>query len=117
MKVALFCREMQGILACCNPIPLLVKQELHALHRIVLAARERPAGDECSPFFDALLDVILFWCLLQIALSKDPPNLRNDLRRSSLAWLKTPHDHSFTKSDEEIRPLAPRLDDSREDGI
>jgi len=35
-------REMQGILACCNPIPPLVKQNLHEIHEIVLKAREQP---------------------------------------------------------------------------
>ncbi|XP_017083385.1 exosome component 10 [Drosophila eugracilis] len=35
-------REMQGILACCNPIPPLVRQQLHALHQIVLKARDQP---------------------------------------------------------------------------
>ena len=35
-------REMQGILACCNPIPPLVKQNLHSIHQIVLRAREQP---------------------------------------------------------------------------
>ncbi|EDW67484.1 exosome complex component 10 homolog [Drosophila virilis] len=35
-------REMQGILACCNPIPPLVRQQLHTLHQIVLRAREQP---------------------------------------------------------------------------
>ncbi|XP_020813302.1 LOW QUALITY PROTEIN: exosome component 10 [Drosophila serrata] len=35
-------REMQGILACCNPIPPLVRQHLHALHQIVLKARDQP---------------------------------------------------------------------------
>lgn len=35
-------REMQGILACCNPIPALVRQNLAAIHRIVLQAREQP---------------------------------------------------------------------------
>merc|ERR1719318_370543 len=34
-------REMQGILACCNPVPPLVKQNLGALHSIVLAARDK----------------------------------------------------------------------------
>jgi len=32
---------MQGILACCNPVPPLVKQNLGALHSIVLAARDK----------------------------------------------------------------------------
>ncbi|XP_022211648.2 exosome component 10 [Drosophila obscura] len=35
-------REMQGVLACCNPIPPLVRQQLHTLHQIVLKAREQP---------------------------------------------------------------------------
>ena len=34
-------REMQGVLACCNPVPPLVKQHLVALHNIVLSAREK----------------------------------------------------------------------------
>ena len=34
-------REMQGILACCNPVPPLVKQNLHHLHQIVFKAREQ----------------------------------------------------------------------------
>lgn len=29
-------REMQGILACCNPVPPLVKQNLHLLHEFIL---------------------------------------------------------------------------------
>uniref|UniRef100_T1J4B6 Exosome complex component 10 homolog n=1 Tax=Strigamia maritima TaxID=126957 RepID=T1J4B6_STRMM len=33
-------REQQGILACCNPIPPLVRQQLNELHMIILAARE-----------------------------------------------------------------------------
>ncbi|XP_026463935.1 exosome component 10 isoform X2 [Ctenocephalides felis] len=35
-------REMQGILACCNPIPPLVRQNLMLLHQIILKAREQP---------------------------------------------------------------------------
>lgn len=35
-------REMQGILACCNPIPPLVRQHLHAIHQIILKARDQP---------------------------------------------------------------------------
>lgn len=35
-------REMQGILACCNPIPPIVRQNLHPLHKIILKAREQP---------------------------------------------------------------------------
>ena len=35
-------REMQGIIACCNPVPPFVKQNLHFLHQIVFKAREQP---------------------------------------------------------------------------
>ncbi|XP_059611929.1 exosome component 10 [Phlebotomus argentipes] len=35
-------REMQGILACCNPVPPLVRQHLLHLHKIVLKARDQP---------------------------------------------------------------------------
>ncbi|KAF7987398.1 hypothetical protein HCN44_003160 [Aphidius gifuensis] len=35
-------REMQGILACCNPIPPLIRQHQLALHKIVLEARAKP---------------------------------------------------------------------------
>jgi len=34
-------KEMQGVLACCNPIPSLVKTELLTLHNIFRAAREQ----------------------------------------------------------------------------
>ncbi|XP_046613866.1 exosome component 10 [Neodiprion virginianus] len=35
-------REMQGILACCNPIPPLVRQNALSLHKIILKAKEQP---------------------------------------------------------------------------
>ncbi|XP_046397654.1 exosome component 10 [Ischnura elegans] len=35
-------REIQGILACCNPIPPLVRQNLVSIHQIVLRARDQP---------------------------------------------------------------------------
>ncbi|XP_025996569.1 exosome component 10 [Solenopsis invicta] len=35
-------REVQGILACCNPIPPLVRQNSLRIHKIVLKAREQP---------------------------------------------------------------------------
>ncbi|XP_001660547.2 exosome component 10 isoform X1 [Aedes aegypti] len=33
-------REMQGIIACCTPVPSLVRQHLHTIHQIILKARE-----------------------------------------------------------------------------
>ena len=44
-------REMQGILACCNPVPPLVRQHLVALHNIVLSAREK----SMEPLVDPVL--------------------------------------------------------------
>ncbi|KAK3801382.1 hypothetical protein RRG08_059084 [Elysia crispata] len=35
-------RERQGVLACCNPIPPLVRQSLMEIHSMVLQAREVP---------------------------------------------------------------------------
>lgn len=35
-------RETQGILACCNPIPPLVRSSLLELHAIILSARDQP---------------------------------------------------------------------------
>lgn len=35
-------REMQGIIACCNPIPVMVRRYLADLHQIVLKARDLP---------------------------------------------------------------------------
>ena len=36
-------REPQGVLACCNPIPTLIRQELNEIFRLVQLAREQPA--------------------------------------------------------------------------
>lgn len=36
-------REMQGILACCNPIPALVRKNLSVLHQQIILARSQPA--------------------------------------------------------------------------
>lgn len=35
-------REMQGILACCNPIPMIVRQNLSHLHKLITEARNQP---------------------------------------------------------------------------
>uniref|UniRef100_A0A182STN4 Exosome complex component 10 homolog n=1 Tax=Anopheles maculatus TaxID=74869 RepID=A0A182STN4_9DIPT len=41
-------REIQGIIACCTPVPSLVRQHLHTLHQIILKARDLPpvAGNQ-----------------------------------------------------------------------
>jgi len=35
-------REMQGVLACCSPVPPLVRQNLQEIHLLLLKAREAP---------------------------------------------------------------------------
>ena len=39
-------REQQGILACCNPIPPLVRQYINEIHRIILDARSRQGDSD-----------------------------------------------------------------------
>lgn len=41
----MFClspREPQGIIACCNPVPPLVRQQVNELHLLVQQARDMP---------------------------------------------------------------------------
>lgn len=33
-------REAQGVLACCNPVPTLVKQYVHEIHMLIMQAKE-----------------------------------------------------------------------------
>ncbi|KAL1428228.1 hypothetical protein MTO96_002629 [Rhipicephalus appendiculatus] len=42
-------REQQGIVACCNPCPPLVRQNLNELHTIILKAREVPLNERSLP--------------------------------------------------------------------
>lgn len=42
-------REQQGIVACCNPCPPLVRQNLNELHTIILKAREVPLNESLVP--------------------------------------------------------------------
>ena len=43
-----FIREQQGILACCNPIPPLVRQYINEIHRIIFDARSKVLIDQNS---------------------------------------------------------------------
>ena len=81
-------REMQGILACCNPIPPLVRQNLLRLHKIILKAREQP--------------------LVKPVLEQD---IRQRLTQRNQAintdvWIHTPHD---IPSGMEVRSNLPCL--------
>ena len=59
-------REAQGITACCNPVPEMVKKHVLDIHKLVYAARDQPLilgyaqkkniiGEEGS-FFRAMQD-------------------------------------------------------------
>ncbi|CAN7986364.1 unnamed protein product [Ixodes hexagonus] len=56
-------REQQGIVACCNPCPPLVRQNLNELHAIILKARDTPLGQKNEamdvPFEPAQTDIDL----------------------------------------------------------
>lgn len=76
-------REMQGILACCNPIPPLVRQNLHALHRFILQAREQQLNkvnelnflyEAFFPIQNSILILFIFLFLLQIILDDQALN-------------------------------------------
>ncbi|KAH9499357.1 Exosome component 10, partial [Bulinus truncatus] len=71
-------RERQGVLACCNPIPPLVRQSLIELHNIVLQARELvPTKIEKLP-------------------DENQPTLKNPAFESDTIFL-CPHDKSHTE--------------------
>ncbi|CAD5212217.1 unnamed protein product [Bursaphelenchus okinawaensis] len=39
-------REIQGILACCAPVPVMVKRDIFVIHRFVTAARDLPLEEK-----------------------------------------------------------------------
>ncbi|CAK9815186.1 Exosome component 10 [Anthophora quadrimaculata] len=67
-------REMQGILACCDSIPPLVRQNLLKLHKIILKAREQPL---IKPVLEDL---------------KQRLTQRNEYVANSDVWMYSPHD-------------------------
>lgn len=67
-------REMQGILACCDSIPPLVRQNLLKLHKIILKAREQP-----------LIKPVIEDDIRQRLTQRNPAN-------NSKMWLYSPHD-------------------------
>lgn len=81
-------REMQGILACCNPIPPLVRQNLLQLHKFILRAREQP-------LVKPVLEQDIRQRLVQ----------RNQAANTDV-WIYTPHD---VPSNAEIRTDLPCL--------
>ncbi|XP_058467390.1 exosome component 10 [Malaya genurostris] len=49
-------REMQGIIACCTPVPSLVRQHLHTIHQIILKAREIPLNKSVPQNIERQMD-------------------------------------------------------------
>ncbi|CAD5216359.1 unnamed protein product [Bursaphelenchus xylophilus] len=39
-------REIQGILACCSPVPVIVKRDIFVIHRFVTTARDMPLEEK-----------------------------------------------------------------------
>lgn len=67
-------REMQGILACCDSIPPLVRQNLLKLHKIILKAREQP-----------LIKPVIEDDIRQRLTQRNPDN-------NLKTWMYSPHD-------------------------
>ena len=40
MFLLLLLRDPQGVLACCNPVPTLVKQYVNEIHQLIMQAKE-----------------------------------------------------------------------------
>lgn len=81
-------REMQGILACCDSIPPLVRQNLLKLHKIILKAREQP-------LIKTMLNEL-----------RQRPTQRNVQTTNSETWTYSSHD---IPSDMEARANLPCL--------
>lgn len=58
-------KESSGILACCSPIPPLVRQCLHEIHHIVKKAREQTFENVSYIFILRILlqEVVIDFCL------------------------------------------------------
>ena len=55
-----WCRDPEGILACCTHIPPLVQQNLIELHAVIRVARERPLEKVWfTVYFDSTLNTLL----------------------------------------------------------
>uniref|UniRef100_A0A915IDH0 Exosome complex component 10 homolog n=1 Tax=Romanomermis culicivorax TaxID=13658 RepID=A0A915IDH0_ROMCU len=82
-------REMQGLLSCCNPVPPLVRQDLHDLHKIVVKARQSALEIE-----------------EKASLSDSSATIYNATHRH----LPKPHDFSHVNEDEELVPRTASAD-------
>ena len=77
-------QEQQGILACCNPIPAMVKKHLNELHLIILKARELPLDRSnenvylLKPIVNQLIDITLGMDLLDEEHADEHHQVRHD---------------------------------------
>uniref|UniRef100_F6YPY2 Exosome complex component 10 n=1 Tax=Callithrix jacchus TaxID=9483 RepID=F6YPY2_CALJA len=53
-------KEPQGIIACCNPVPPLVRQQINEMHLLIQQAREMPLLKPAGVFFMQRLENVLF---------------------------------------------------------
>jgi len=52
-------RELQGIIACCAPVPPLVKRDLFEIHRFIKSARDLPLEEKTNLFGSELGESIM----------------------------------------------------------
>ncbi|VDM07295.1 unnamed protein product [Wuchereria bancrofti] len=92
-------REMQGILACCSPVPVHVKQELHILHQIINTSRDQPLVKR--PIYAPNIGSLTL------------EGVTSQLNKMSAikAMLRCHLDFSSTKYNEEIRDIVTQNDD------
>uniref|UniRef100_A0A915Q3B0 HRDC domain-containing protein n=1 Tax=Setaria digitata TaxID=48799 RepID=A0A915Q3B0_9BILA len=87
-------REVQGILACCSPVPIHVKQELHVLREIINTARDQPLL-KC-PIYAPDISSLAF----------EGVSSQLNKMNATKAMLRCHLDFSSTKYNEEIRDIV-----------
>lgn len=92
-------REMQGILACCSPIPPLVRANLLELHQIILRAKEQPLE---KVFSNKLVERIAYNCMILQPIMKEDTRARGTTLKISKINVDSPLHcpHDLTKSNE-----------------
>uniref|UniRef100_A0A3Q3SQN8 Exosome complex component 10 n=1 Tax=Mastacembelus armatus TaxID=205130 RepID=A0A3Q3SQN8_9TELE len=81
-------KEPQGIIACCNPVPPLVRQQVNELHLLVQQAREMPLLKVRKDGFHQLLYVNAITNLFIFFLLKETET-KNDQKSLSVAQMKS----------------------------
>ncbi|XP_052761274.1 exosome component 10-like [Mya arenaria] len=81
-------RERPGVLACCNPIPPLVRQYLNEIHTIIMKAREAPLTVKLTP------------------VREKRPTIYQHPKYNSDSLLNCPHDLSHPSTDDTATPCV-----------